>query len=542
MAAEVSLKEESALEIGKQLAFSFQGLQAAGADTANNALELEEEKQQTSYLDDISSGIKKMVAYFTGVTAATKDARRDELIEEGQSTELGKESKDEGKGILTNSFKDMLEGLSKKAKSFFMPITGIFGGLFGKAALFGLLLAFSLNLDKFSDDLKPIVTKIVDGFKAAFASLKEDFFPIMENFIELIGSVYDSIANILKIFEGDFGSFLKGLGGIGDVLLRIVSVVADVFYSLLDAVLKFFGVESELVQNMKMFFRELPETIKNAIKGFLNFFTETIPNVFSEAINNLKTELKKDIDFIKDRFIQIFTDIKDAFLAPFRAVKNKVASFFGIGVDTATNGDATETAKAVALEKTVKEPIISGAKNVPESVEPIAKVGKLKVNTMEELLRARDSILIEGPKSDNILDKNFYRYQLKKLNAAIIKEEGRGEEHAKANKMAPIDYALEDTTGNIESFVQDKVGVVGNTETNELPKSNTPMIEPGELKNNGGQLNKDSQELASTQPSVNMSVVKGGATSTTSSNTTVTNIAESTTTSDMNVKKIFKTA
>ena len=162
MAAEVSLKEESALEIGKQLAFSFQGLQAAGADTANNALELEEEKQQTSYLDDISSGIKKMVAYFTGVTAATKDARRDELIEEGQSTELGKESKDEGKGILTNSFKDMLEGLSKKAKSFFMPITGIFGGLFGKAALFGLLLAFSLNLDKFSDDLKPIVTKIVD--------------------------------------------------------------------------------------------------------------------------------------------------------------------------------------------------------------------------------------------------------------------------------------------------------------------------------------------------------------------------------------------
>ena len=33
MAAEVTLKEESALEIGKQLAFSFQGLQAVGADT-----------------------------------------------------------------------------------------------------------------------------------------------------------------------------------------------------------------------------------------------------------------------------------------------------------------------------------------------------------------------------------------------------------------------------------------------------------------------------------------------------------------------------
>ena len=70
-----------------------------------------------------------------------------------------------------------------------------------------------------------------------------------------------------------------------------------------------------------------------------------------------------------------------------------------------------------------------------------------------------------------------------------------------------------------------------------------PMIEPSELQNNGGQLNKDSQDFASTNvmpPSMN--VVTGGTTNTTSSNTTVTNIAESTTTSDMNAKKIFKTA
>ena len=59
MAAEVTLKEESALEIGKQLAISFEGLKAVGADTANGGLELEEEKQQTSYLETISGGIKK---------------------------------------------------------------------------------------------------------------------------------------------------------------------------------------------------------------------------------------------------------------------------------------------------------------------------------------------------------------------------------------------------------------------------------------------------------------------------------------------------
>ena len=69
-----------------------------------------------------------------------------------------------------------------------------------------------------------------------------------------------------------------------------------------------------------------------------------------------------------------------------------------------------------------------------------------------------------------------------------------------------------------------------------------PMIEPSELQNNGGQLNKDSQEFASVPPSVNMNVIKGGDNTNVSSNQTHTNVSESTTTSDTNAKKIFKTA
>jgi len=543
MAAEVTLKEESALEIGKSLANSFQGLKNVGADTANGGLELEEEKQQTSFLESISGGIKKMVVFFGGLAASIKEARRERLIAEGQSTELGKEAgdKDEGTGVLTKSFKEKIKKLTDGFKTTIMPVFGIFKGLLGKAALFGLLLAFALNLDKFSDDLKPIVSKIVNGFKAAFTSLKKDFFPLIENFIKLIGSAFDTVSNILKIFEGDFASFFKGLAGIGDVALRIVSIIGDAFFSLVDSVLKFFGIESDLVKKAKILFRMLPETIKNAIKNFVSFFTETIPNFFGSIKQNVKDYFKE----VTEKAAEIQRKVFDFIMAPFRAIKNKIASFFGFGVDTATDSDPVETAKAVAMEKSIKEPLVSAEKpeSVPEPDEPIAKVGKLKVNTMEELVNARDRILIEGPKSDGITDKNFYEYQLKKLNAAIIKEEGRGEDHAKANRMAPVDYALEDATGNIESFVQDKVGVVGNVETNDLPQGNTPMIEPNELMNNGGQLNKDSQEFASTSvmpPSMN--VVTGGTTNTSSSNTTVTNIAESTTTSDMNAKKIFKTA
>ena len=58
--------------------------------------------------------------------------------------------------------------------------------------------------------------------------------------------------------------------------------------------------------------------------------------------------------------------------------------------------------------------------------------------------------------------------------------------------------------------------------------------------NNGSQLNKDSQEFASTNNTMNFNTIQGGNTSTISSNQTYTNIAENTTTSDTNAKKIFK--
>ena len=59
MAAEVTLKEESALEIGKSLANSFQGLQAVGADTNSNLILLPNSPQAGSDM------LNNMVASFT---------------------------------------------------------------------------------------------------------------------------------------------------------------------------------------------------------------------------------------------------------------------------------------------------------------------------------------------------------------------------------------------------------------------------------------------------------------------------------------------
>ena len=514
MAAEISLKEESAIEIGKQLAFSFQGLKAVGADTVNDGLELEEEKQQTSYLDSISSGIKKMVMFFGGIAAATKEARRDRLITEAQGTEAEKEAladdPDRSLGI-----KDMLKGLTEKTKDFGGRITGIFGGLFGKAALFGLLLAFSLNLDKFSGQIKEVVGPIFDGLKAAFKSLKEDVFPVLENILKFVGEAFESVTNIVKgIFEGDAGTFLKGVKGIlVDLPLRLVSIIGDAFFSLVDAVLSFFGIESQFVQDIKMAFRTLPEAIDKAISNFVSFFTETIPNFFGNIKQNVKDYFKE----VTEKAAEIQQKVFDFIMAPFKAISKKIKSFFGITTDTATGGDPEAVAKSNAIETKM---------------------------TKSEALKSQRAVLVaQGPEDDSNSAQNNFKFKVKKLNAAIIREEGRDKDHKKVNITSPVEYAMADIEGKADTYVQEKLNPTITSEAEKLPETfNTPVIEPSELQNNGGQLNRDSQEFASANNTTNFNVLKGGDNTNVSSNQTYTNISENTTTSDSNAKKIFKSA
>ena len=118
--------------------------------------------------------------------------------------------------------------------------------------------------------------------------------------------------------------------------------------------------------------------------------------------------------------------------------------------------------------------------------------------------------------------QNSFAQKIKQVNAAIIREEGRGEDHKFVNSKMPLEYGKADLRGTADRLVADimKPLQMQNNDV-ELPQSNTPMIEPSELQNNGGQLNKDSQEFASTSvmpPSMN--VVTGGTTNTSSSNTT----------------------
>ena len=529
MAAEVTLKEESALEIGKQLAFSFQGLKAVGADTAN--LELEEEKQQTSYLDSISSGIKKMVVFFGGIAAATKEARRDRLITEAQGTEAEKEAlandPDRSLGI-----GDMFKGLGEKVKGFVTPITGIFGGLFGKAALFGLLLAFSLNLDKFGKDLAPIVKKVFNGLKAAFTSLKEDIFPILTNIFKFVGEAFTAVQNILKgLFEGDGSAFLSGIKTIlVDLPIRFIGIIGDAFFSLTDAVLKFFGIESQFVQDAKMFFRQLPETISNAIKAFVDFFVVDIPNKFNELktaatdkFTSLVTSVKNAVTGFADSVINTILDtvqkVKDFIMAPIKAIKDKVSGVFS-GVKDFFSSDTDKEKANVVADRT------SGSYDEYSAA----------FDRMFEAIQANQSDI------NKFQNETPLAYDMRATRASF--EKGEDKFVFTHPKDSSVQMALAPNEVSSQKY-KDIIGnmmVGGENNNTSEPVYNTPVIEPNEFMNNGGQLNRDSQEFASTNNTTNFNMVKGGDTSTIQSNQTYTNISETTTTSDVNAKKIFKTA
>ena len=78
--------------------------------------------------------------------------------------------------------------------------------------------------------------------------------------------VKDAIGGLLDIFKGlftgDASTFLSGVKKIFvDFPIKLVSYIGDAFFSLIENAFAAFGIESEMVTDIKLFFRQLPEKI-----------------------------------------------------------------------------------------------------------------------------------------------------------------------------------------------------------------------------------------------------------------------------------------
>jgi hypothetical protein len=580
--AELTLKDESVIQIGESVSKGFNDLVASGKSILINPAgqplvskaddisptddfigprlpetgavtndfigpQLPESSPIMDLLGSIRDGIMSLVDSFTESLSFQKQEER----ESERAARISADDpvkKDEGTGILTNSF---MEGMKKRVdsvKKFTAGFFGIFSGLFGKAALFGLLIAFAMNLDKFSGKISEVTKPIIEGLKAAFNSLKEDFVPVIEGLIEGVGLAFDTIRNILQgLFNWDLeqlGTGIKQL--LFDIPIKLYSIIGDAFFSLLDAALNLFGVDAQWVQDVKIAFRTLPEAIEQAITNSIKFFTETIPQFFTDmkdqAIENARTNIAAIGDMFKGAFNFIVEDIpnaignfvdniinsiketingiKDALLAPITAVKDKVSGFFG-GVKDFFTGD-DDKAKAEAMSNNVMD--LESAKAKQKQVF--------------------DQIHEKGNQSSGY--KNSEKARMKMYNAMVIEmDPSRGEDHKALNSTNPMLYADYDYRGDRQGLdfaasqalsERNKMREIVSDANNTAPNSNTPTITPEELQK-GKELNQGSIEIADRNTgNTNVVTTKGGDSNITTANNTYTNIMEDTKTSDNSLR------
>ena len=562
--AELTLKDESVIQIGESVSKGFNDLVASGKSILINPAgqplvskaddisptddfigpRLPESSPVMDLLGSIRDGIMSLVDTFTESLSFQKQEEREAERAERISADDPTPPPDEGTGFFTKSFMEGMKERVDSVKKFTAGFFGIFKGLFGKAALFGLLIAFALNLDKFSGKISEVTKPIIEGLKAAFNSLKEDFVPVIEGLISGVGLAFETIKNILQgLFKWDLNQLGTGIKQLlFDIPIKIVSIIGDAFFSLLDAALNLFGVDSQMVQDIKIAFRTLPEAIENAINNTIEFFTVTIPTYFEDlktsvvtGFNNFVQDVKNfftnafdfivnDIpnaigNFVSDIFDKIketITGIKDALLAPIKAVKDKVSGFFG-GVKDFFTGD-DDKAKAEAMSSNVMD--LESAKAKQKQVF--------------------DQIHEGGNQSGGY--KNSEKARMKMYNAMVIEmDPSRGEDHKALNSTNPMLYADYEYRGDRQGLdfaasqalsERNKMREIVSNANNTVPNSNTPTITSEELKK-GKELNQGSVEIADKNMGTTNAVIsKGGTNNVTTANNTYTNIMEDTNTSD----------
>jgi len=553
--AELTLKDESVIQIGESVSKGFNDLVASGKSILINPAgqplvskaddisptddfigpRLPESSPIMDLLGSIRDGIMSLVDSFTESLSFQKQEERESERAARISADDPTPKPDEGTGFFTKSFMDGMKERVDSVKKFTAGFFGIFKGLFGKAALFGLLIAFALNLDKFSGKITEVTKPIIEGLKAAFNSLKEDFVPVIEGLIEGVGLAFETIKNILQgLFNWDLSQLGTGIKQlIIDIPIKLVSIIGDAFFSLLDAALNLFGVDSQMVQDIKIAFRTLPEAIENAINNTIEFFTVTIPtyfenlktsvvNKFNNFIEDVKNFFSNAFDFIVndipnaignfvsdifDKIKQTITDIKDALLAPITAVKDKVSGFFGGVKDFFTGGD--DQFEADKMSKNV-----SGMSDKEKNYYDTVNAKKDEINKFSKATGYRFDL--QGTRFSFMEGNEMFSFENPR------NKEGYMTDGKDFSAKDSIDFINSGASASFKSNLN-----TGDTGDGETTSNNTV----------GKQINQGSVEIADRNTgNTNVVTTKGGDSNINTANNTYTNIMEDTNTSDNSLR------
>ena len=477
---ELTLKDQSVIEIGKSVGDNVNSL-AGGASTAlvpaggggavapagGIATAMNPFDSMMVVLSDIRDGIYSLVDKFSESVSIQKDAKSDAALAQdlAQVADAGEGASDEGadpapKQSFFQKAKDKVKGL--------MGMGG-FKGLLVKGGLIFGLLGIAKLMQKYGKEIAEKVAPIVDGVKAFFSAFTDDIGPIFDSAVETVKTALTGIIDIVKgLFTGDASTFFGGVKKLFiDFPIQLVSYIGDAFFSLLENALAAFGIESEMVTDIKNFFRELPEKISQLFKDIGEFFTVTIPTKLKEIKDSIT-------NFFNDNIVtpikNLWTDIGNFFTITvpekYNEITGNVTQFF-TNIVTSISGFFTDAKNFVMV--TIPEKIGEITKGITDkfteikdkiigyAMAPFEKIKELMMGMVIGVLEAVEGLPFIGDKA-------------KKMKEQII-----------AGQKIQEGATLEEATAGLSTFqtAEQQAAAIGTVNT--LPDGSVINPEDGEM-------------------------------------------------------------
>ena len=425
---ELTLKDQSVVEIGQAVGNNVNSL-AGGASTAlvpaggggavapagGIATAMNPFDSMMVVLSDIRDGIYSLVDKFSESVSIQQDAKSDAALAQdlSQVADTGEGASDEGtdpapKQSFFSKAKDKVKGLLG---------AGGFKGMLIKGGLIFGLLGIAKLMQKYGKEIAEKVAPIVDGIKKFFSAFTDDIGPLFDKAVAMVKDAIGGLLDIFKgLFTGDASTFLSGVKKIFvDFPIKLVSYIGDAFFSLIENALAAFGIESEMVTDIKLFFRQLPEKISELFTNIGKFFTETIP----QKLEEIKTSIT---NFFNDNIVtpikNLWTDIGNFFTVTvpekYTEITEKVTGFF-TDIVTSIKGFFTDAVSFVTV--TIPEKIAEVSKGITDkfteikdqiidfAMAPFRKIKELMQNLLVGILESVEGLPFIGDKAKALKEK-----------------------------------------------------------------------------------------------------------------------------------------
>ena len=382
--AELTLKDESVIQIGESVSKGFNDLVNSGKSILINPAgqpltssasdipagddfigprmpETSEQSGILSVLENIRDGIQSLVESFTESLSfqqqEEREAERAERVAADDPTTPPSDEGDTEGGIFAGAMAKL--GAIKEGASNLLSKEG-FIGLLIKGGLIAGLLLLAKGLQKYGKQIAEAVAPIIDGLKIFFERLSQDIGPLLSDAFSIISDTFTGIFNLVKgIFTLDGDLIKEGFDSLKTIPLRIATFLLDAVASIINSIGAAFGVEGDITTNIKNFFIDIKNKVVESFNNVLAFFTEDIPAKV--------TEIKDSITgFFTDAFDKIKNGVKDAF--------SSVGNFFsdiGDSVKTLINS----AIEALPLPKFLKKKLKLDTKASKEADERITETG-----------------------------------------------------------------------------------------------------------------------------------------------------------------------